>query len=144
MEAFAEPRPLKVRNRIAVLALCLFGAAGAFAAQISGTVINGTTNKPSSGDEVALLSLATGMDEVAKTTTDKQGHYTLNVPDDSTQHLVRVTRQSVSYFKSAPPGTATADITVYDAATQLNSVATEARVLTLSASGGSLEVGDRY
>ncbi|HZI57932.1 MAG TPA: hypothetical protein VFF39_14215 [Verrucomicrobiae bacterium] len=135
---------MKVRNRIAVLALCLFGAAGAFAAQISGTVINGTTNKPSSGDEVALLSLATGMDEVAKTTTDKQGHYTLNVPDDSTQHLVRVTRQSVSYFKSAPPGTATADITVYDAATQLNSVATEARVLTLSASGGSLEVGDRY
>ena len=34
---------------------------GAFAAQITGTVTNATTNKPSSGDEVVLLSLANGL-----------------------------------------------------------------------------------
>ena len=135
---------LKHSYSMTALALCLFASVGAFAAQITGTVTNGTTNKPSSGDEVVLLSLANGMDEVAKTKTDAQGRYTLNVPDENAQHLVRVARQSVHYFKSAPPGTTTADVTVYDAATQLDGVATNARVFHLQASGGSLEVRDEY
>ena len=135
---------MKVRNQIAVLALCLFGSAGAFAAQISGTVINGTTNKPSSGDEVVLLSLASGMEEIAHTKTDAQGHYTLTAPDDGAQHLVRVARQSVHYFKPVPPGATTADVTIYDAATQLSGIVTEARVFHLQASAGSLEVSDLY
>ena len=42
----------------------LLVCAGACAAQITGTVTNATTNKPSSGDEVTLLSLANGMEEV--------------------------------------------------------------------------------
>ncbi|HEX4604431.1 MAG TPA: hypothetical protein VH724_10580 [Candidatus Angelobacter sp.] len=135
---------MRVRNRITALALCWFVSAGAFAAQITGTVTNGTTNKPSSGDEVVLLSLASGMEEVARTKTDSQGHYTLNVPDEGAQHLVRVARQSVHYFKPAPPGTATADITVYDAATQLADVVTDARVFHLQAGGGSLEISDLH
>ena len=122
----------------------MFATAGAFAAQITGTVTNGTTNKPSSGDEVVLLSLANGMEEVARTKTDSQGHYTLNVPDEGAPHLVRVARQSVHYFKSAPPGTATADVTVYDAATQLQGIMADARVMHLQASAGSLDVNDMY
>jgi hypothetical protein len=124
--------------------LYLFASVGAFAGQITGTVTNGTTNKPSSGDEVVLLSLASGMSEVARTKTDSQGRYTLNVPDEGAPHLVRVARQSVHYFKSVPPGTNPADITVYDAATQLNGVASDARVFHLQASAGSLEVNDMY
>jgi len=119
-------------------------SAGAFAGQITGAVTNATTNKPSSGDEVVLLSLANGMDEVAKTKTDSQGRYALNVPDEGAQHLVRVARQSVHYFKSAPPGTATADITVYDAATQVEGLVTDARVFHLQASGGSMDVQELY
>src|SRR5439155_26703762 len=121
-----------------------FVSVSGFAAQITGTVTNGTTNKPSSGDEVVLLSLASGMDEVARTKTDSLGRYTLTVPDDNAPHLVRVARQSVNYFKSAPPGATTADVTVYDAATQLENVVTDARVFHLQASGGSLEVADMY
>ena len=117
---------------------------GAFAAQITGTVTNGTTNKPSSGDEVVLLSLANGMDEVARTKTDSQGRYTLNVPDEGAPHLVRVARQSVHYSKQAPPGTTTVDITVYDAATKLDGIMADARVFHLQASAGSLEVNDMY
>jgi hypothetical protein len=135
---------LRYRNRIAALALCLFATLGAFAAQITGTVTNGTTNKPSSGDEVVLLSLANGMEEVARTKTDSQGRYSLNVPDEGAPHLVRVARQSVHYFKSAPPGTTTADVTVYDAATQLQGILADARVMHLQASAGSLEVNDMY
>lgn len=135
---------MRYRNWIATLAFSLLASAGAFAGQITGTVTNATTNKPSSGDEVVLLSLANGMDEVAKTKTDSQGHYTLNVPDAGSQHLVRVARQSVNYFKSAPPGTSTADITVYDAATQVEGLGTNARVFHLQASGGSLDVHELY
>jgi hypothetical protein len=135
---------LRYRNWIATFVLSLLGFTGAFAAQITGTVTNATTNTPSSGDEVVLLSLANGMDEVAKTKTDRQGHYTLNVSDEGAQHLVRVVRQSVNYFKSAPPGTSTVDLTVYDAATQLDGLATDARVFHLQARGRSLEVEESY
>lgn len=133
-----------LKYRIAAFIFSLLVSAGAFAAQITGTVTNATTNKPSSGDEVTLLSLANGMEEVAHTKTDAQGHYTLNVPDENAPHLVRVARQSVHYFQSAPPGTSTADVTVYDAATELDGVTTNARVFHLQASGGSLEVRDEY
>lgn len=133
-----------MRYRIGAFIFSLLVSAGGFAAQITGTVTNGTTNKPSSGDEVTLLSLASGMDEVAKTKTDSKGHYAFNVPDDGAQHLVRVLRQSVHYFKSAPPGTSTADVTVYDAATQLTGVGPEARVFHLQASAGSLQVDETF
>jgi hypothetical protein len=135
---------LRYRNWIAPLILSLLVSVGAVAGQITGTVTNATTNKPSSGDEVVLLSLANGMDEVAKTKTDSQGHYSLNVPDEGAQHLVRVARQSVHYFKSAPPGTTTADISVYDAATQVEGLVTDARVFHLQASGGSMDVQESY
>lgn len=135
---------MRFGSRIARLAFCLFASAGAFAAQVTGTVTNGTTNKPSSGDEVTLLSLASGMEEVGKTKTDSQGHYTLNVPDENVQHLVRVTRQSVHYFKAAPPGASTVDIIVYDAGTQVEGLVTDARVFRLQASGGSMDVQESY
>jgi hypothetical protein len=135
---------LRYRNWIAALAFSLLASAGAFAGQITGTVTNATTNMPSSGDEVVLLSLASGMVEVGKTKTDNQGHYTLKVPDEEAPHLVRVARQSVNYFKSAPPGTTTADVTVYDAATQLDGLGTDARVFHLQAGGGSLDVQESY
>jgi hypothetical protein len=133
-----------LRYWIAAFIFSLLVSVGAFAAQITGTVTNATTNKPSSGDEVVLLSLANGMEEVAHTKTDAQGHYALNVPDENAPHLVRVARQSVHYFQSAPSGTSTADVTVYDAATELDGVTTNARVFHLQASGGSLEVRDEY
>lgn len=133
-----------MRYRVAAFILSLLLSVGAFAAQITGTVTNATTNKPSSGDEVTLLSLASGMDEVAKTKTDSQGHYTLNVPDENGQHLIRVARQSVHYFKAAPPGTTTVDVTIYDAATQVEGLVTDARVFHLQASGGSMDVQELY
>ena len=133
-----------LRYRIAAFMFSLLVSAGAFAGQITGTVTNATTNKPSSGDEVTLLSLANGMEEKGTTKTDSQGHYTLNFPDDGAQHLVRVARQSVHYFKGAAPGTTTVDITVYDAATQVEGLATDARVFHLQASGGSMDVQESY
>ena len=133
-----------MKYRIATFIFSLLLSAGAFAAQITGTVTNATTNKPSVGDEVVLLSLASGMEEVAKTNTDSHGHYTLNVPDENAQHLIRVARQNVHYFKAAPPGTTAVDVTVYDAGTQVAGLLTDARVFHLQASGGNMDVQELY
>jgi hypothetical protein len=135
---------LKLRNWIAAFLLCLLASLGAFAAQLTGTVMNGTTNQPSSGEEVVLISLASGMEEVSRTKTDSQGHFSLNLRDEQAPHLVRVQRQSVSYFKSVPPGTGSADVIVYDAATQLENITTDARVFHLQSNVGSLNVSDKY
>ncbi len=135
---------MRYRNWIATFVFSLLASSGSFAAQITGTVTNATTNQPAVGDEVVLLSLASGMEEVAKTKTNSQGHYTLNVPDEGAQHLIRVARQNVHYFKSPPPGATTADITVYDATTQLEGLVTEARVFRLQAGGGSMDVQESY
>ncbi|HEY2360508.1 MAG TPA: hypothetical protein VGK36_05295 [Candidatus Angelobacter sp.] len=133
-----------MRYRVAAFIFSLLVSAGAFAAQISGTVTNATTNKPSSGDEVTLLTLANGMEEAGTTKTDSKGHYTLNVADENAQHLVRVARQSVNYFKAAPPGTTTVDVTVYDSGTQVEGLVTDARVFHLQASGGNMDVQELY
>ena len=70
----------------------LFAGALAQAATVTGNVTDKTTGKPAAGDTVVLVEPMSGMSEVGRTTTDSQGHYTLNLPGDS-PHLVRVTHQ---------------------------------------------------
>jgi hypothetical protein len=138
-----KQKSVSVWYRSAVLAGCLLVAPALFAAQMAGTVVNGTTEKPGLGEEVVLLS-AGNTNEISRTRADNQGHFALNVPDDGTEHLLRVTRQSVDYFAPVPPGAANATLTVYDAATQITNVFEEARVYRLQASGGELDVNEAY
>jgi len=105
---------LTTRTVLIVFYSILFSAT-AFAAQITGTVTNGTSNKPSTGDQVVLLSLSGAMEEVAHTKTDAQGHYMLNSPGQG-QSLIRVDHQGVRYFKTVPQDTKVVNVTVYDAA----------------------------
>ena len=58
----------------------LFSSALAHAATVTGTVTDKTTGKPSAGDTVVLVDVQAGMGEVAKATTDAQGHYALKEP----------------------------------------------------------------
>ena len=99
-------------------ALVLALAGVAFSVTITGTVTNGTTNKPSAGDEVVVLRLAGGMDEAGRTTTDARGHFSLTVPDSPGPMLVRVTHDKVNYHATLPPGQSVADIQVFDATTK--------------------------
>ena len=136
--------PLRLGKQIAAAAFCLCFSAGLFAAQLTGTVTNGTTGKPSVGDDVTLLSLASGMEEVAHSKTDSQGRYSLELADQSVPHLVRVGRQGVYYFRAAPPGTTSADVTVYDAAKTVDNIIGEGRVFRFQTVGGQLEVSEMY
>jgi hypothetical protein len=135
---------LALWNRIALIAFCWLIAASSLAAQISGTVTNGTTNKPASGNEVVLLSLDGGMNEVSHTTTDSRGHFSIDVPDSNSPHLLRVNHQGVNYFASVPPGADATDITIYNAAKQVEGVAEVARVFRMQAAQGQLEVSVGY
>jgi hypothetical protein len=64
-------------------ALIFFIAAvnSASAATLTGTVTNGTTNKPAAGDEVILIKLASGMEEAGHTKADAQGKFSLNLDE---------------------------------------------------------------
>jgi len=130
--------------RIAALVFCWSISAGGFGAQLSGIVTNGTTGKPSAGTEVVLLSLEGGMNEVARATSDLQGHFTIDLPDTAAPHLLRVTYQGVGYFSSVAPGSGVADITIYNSARQVAGIFEDARVFRMQAEHGQLEVSVAY
>jgi hypothetical protein len=125
------------------LAVCAF-AAIAVAQNITGTVTNGTTSKPAAGDEVTLLSLSQGMQEVGSTKTDAQGKFTLKAPSDQqVPHMVRVTHDGVSYFpRGGPlmPGKTTAEVTVFDGAKKIDGLSQTVEVDRYQSDGTQLQV----
>lgn len=113
------------------------------AATITGTVTDGTNNKPSAGDDVILISLQQRMQEVARTKTDAHGKYSIDLPDDG-MHLIRVDHQKASYFQPAPPSTKTVDVQVYDVAATVPGITTEANVIRVETDPQGLHVTQSY
>jgi hypothetical protein len=111
-----------------------------FAASLKGTVTNGTTNKPSAGDEVILIKLAAGMEEVGHAKTDAQGKFSFTFADADSPHLVRAIHQGVMYHQPAPPRTNSVDLTVYDFSTKVSGVHAVADLMYLQATQGKLGV----
>lgn len=131
--------------RVAGLAFFMAVSANLFAADVTGTVTNGTTGKAAVGVEVVLLTHAGGgMDQAGKATTDAQGHYSINVPDPDAQHLARVSYQGVNYSESVPPGSRRADITIFDSAKEVSGIFEDARVYRIQAANGELNVEVTY
>lgn len=118
------------------------GGCVVMAAPISGTVTNQTTKKPSVGDSVELMRL--GMEVAAKTTTDAQGHFTLDATDGAPMHLLRVIHDKATYFRPVPAGTPTVNVDVYDVAEKVEGVATEADVARIEASPNGLSVIENF
>jgi hypothetical protein len=134
----------RTKHAIALATAIFLCTSLAFAADITGTVTNKTTNKPAAGDDVILLRLAQGMDEVARTKTDAQGQFKLNVADAAAPHLVRVNHRNVNYHKAAHPGTTSVNVDVYDAAETLDKVSQSVDVMRLEADGGTMRVIEMY
>ena len=125
-------------------AAVLLASAWAQAASVSGTVTNKTTGKPAAGDTVVLVDVQSGMSEVAKTTTNGQGHYSLSEPG-SGPYLIRVTHQGAGYFIAAPQGSGPGDINVYDVSAKVEGVFIEADVFEFETdASGQLHVIERY
>ncbi len=116
------------------------------AGTVTGQVINGTTSKPAAGDEVAILSLMQGMQEIGHTKTDASGNFKIDVPDDGTPHMVKVEHQGVSYFpKGGPlmPGATSATVQVYDVVKKAD-VGTTVNVMRVQADGTTLQATELY
>jgi hypothetical protein len=120
----------------------LFAGALAQAATVTGTVTNKTTGKPAAGDTIVLVEPMSGMSEVGHTTTDAQGHYTLNLPG-SNPHLIRVTHQGAEYFADVPKDGGTDDVSVYDVAAQVKGVSIDTDLLQIEAENGQLSVDEQ-
>jgi 5-hydroxyisourate hydrolase-like protein (transthyretin family) len=120
----------------------------AMAQTLTGVVTNKTTNKPAAGDDVVLLKLAQGMQELARTKTDSKGHFTIKVPSDEagSLHLVRVTHDRANYFEPAPAGAQSVAVEVYTAAAELEGVSVAEDVLQIQTTpdGNTLRVIEHF
>ncbi len=137
-----------VKNLIVKL-LMLFAVVSVASAQtITGVVTNKTTNKPSGGDDVVLLKLAQGMEELARTKSDARGHFAVKIPTNeaASPHLIRVTHDRANYFAAVPPGTTTADVEVYTGASELDGISVSEDVMQISTlpDGKTLRVVEHY
>ncbi len=141
----AAYRKMRMRPNPLVGALCAIIAftAGASAATITGTVTNGTTHTPAAGDTVTLIGLDQRMQEIAKTTTDGQGHFSIDAPDPG-MHLIRIDHQGAAYFQPAPPNTPNVNAQVYDVAAVVAGVNTVANVMRVETDAQGLRVTQSF
>lgn len=123
-----------------LLALCT----PAFAAELTGVVNNMTTNKPAAGNQVILMSLASGMEEVARTTTNAKGEFKVEIKDPSVAHLVRVSHHNVNYHRPAPPGTQSVEVEVFDAGEQIAGVTMAVHLIRMEADATNLNVTELF
>lgn len=95
------------------LFLCLLGLASflcipalsAQAGTVTGTVTNGTTNKPAAGVQMILIQLQGGMQPVDNTKTDANGHYQFTNAGLGGQMpmLIRAVYHDVFYHQPVAP-----------------------------------------
>src|SRR5271156_4832616 len=134
---------MRMRLRLSALCALLALASGASAATITGTVTNGTTHTPAARDTVTLISLDQRMQEIAKTTTDAQGHFSIDAPDPG-MHLIRIDHQGAAYFQPAPPNTPNVNAQVYDVAAVVAGVTTVANVMRVETDQQGLRVTQSF
>jgi hypothetical protein len=122
--------------------ILLFGSFS-LAQSITGTVTNGTTGKPAAGDDVTLIALSQGMQEIGSTKSDAQGKFSFPAPADRAPHMVRVTHGGVNYFPQGGPimpGATTAAVAVYDSAKKVESLNQTVEVNRYQTDGKQLQV----
>ena len=109
---------MKPARLFLLLLFCILTAA-AQNRSIGGVVTNGTSQRPSAGDEVVLLKLGQGMEEEARTKTDAHGEFKFTLNDSSAMHLIRVRHDNVNYHEPLPPNVNRVHVTVYNAVAQV-------------------------
>ena len=102
--------------------------------------MNATTGKAAAGDEVVLIKLAEGMEEVGHVRTDSKGAFRFKLDDTAGPHLVRAIHQGITYHHMAPPGATSVDVEVFDVAKNVHGVEVVADIMRLQAENGQLEI----
>lgn len=139
---FAARRCLRMVLSLGLM-FCAAGAAGA--GTLTGTVRNGTNGKPGAGVDIILMSLQGGMQPVANTKTDSQGHYRLdNSALGAEPMLLRAVYRGVLYHEPVPPGKATVDVEVFEPTEKPSAIAVAFHAVILQPTGSGLLVGEEY
>ena len=139
----AKPRTAETRRVTLILAWLTVVACSSIAAgaELRGQVINGTSNRAGSRDEVVLLSLSNeGMREEARTQADRIGRFSVAIADPQKTHVVRVVHQGVTYHQIAKLDAKTVVVVVYDVAAKLEGVSAVMDVERFEATADQLEV----
>jgi hypothetical protein len=129
---------LRLSPKIGVAVLVLLLGAVTSAQTLTGTLKNGTTGKPTAGDDVVLIKLAQGMEEAARTKADAGGHFSFKLPDAG-PHLIRAIHQGVTYHRMAPPGVSSVEVVVYDVSKKSDGVSVTADVMRFQAQSNELQ-----
>jgi hypothetical protein len=123
----------------------LFGAIGASASVLHGTVKNGTTGKTVSGVEVILLQLQGGMQPVGNSKTDAQGQFTFDNPSVGAQPmLVRAVYKGINFHTPLPPGRSDIEVAVFEPSKDPKTIAVGSRIVFFQPNGSTLTVGEEY
>jgi hypothetical protein len=122
-----------------LLSLSSLASAQESAQTLTGTVTNGTTSKPATGDEVILINLTNGMDVAGSTKADASGKFSFKLTGPPGPHLIRAIHQGVTYHQIAPPGTNSVDVNVYDVAARVTGLSVTVDVLRFQTDNGTLQ-----
>ncbi|MGB9008100.1 MAG: carboxypeptidase-like regulatory domain-containing protein [Candidatus Acidiferrales bacterium] len=139
--------PAAARATILLLLLCTLALSAnvAFAGTLDGTVKNGTNGKLAVGTDVILIQLQGGMQPVANTKTDSNGHYHFNNPQLGTgPMLLRVVYKGVNYHEPITPGKTTADVEVFEPTDKPDAFSVANHAIILQPDGSELMVGEEY
>jgi hypothetical protein len=129
----------------ALVALLTFAVGLASANTYTGTVRNGTNGKVAAGVDVILLNLQTGMETVANTKTDAEGHYQLTyTPTGQIPMLVRAIYKGNNFHAMLPPGSSAADVQIYEPTSDPKTIQFPGRLIFFQPNGANLRVGEEY
>jgi len=120
-------------------------AAAAEAGTLSGTVINRTTGKAEANVALDLLSPTQNMMELATTTSDAQGHF--SVTKDSiggAPVLIRATFHDVSFNTFAPPGRPSVEVEIYDISKDAKAISVPSHVIIFEPQDNKLVGAEEY
>jgi uncharacterized membrane protein YgcG len=134
-----------VARTLALIGLICFASPIVSAGTLQGTVRNGTNGQPAAGVDVILIQLQGGMQPVANTKTDAQGHFEFTHADiGAAPMLVRAVYRGVNYHEPIPPGKTTAEVQVFEPTDKAGTFAIAARAVILQPNATDLLIGEEY
>ena len=130
---------MRLSPRVAICTLMILTGVSALAQTLTGTATNGTTGRPAAGDQIILIKLSSGMEEVGHAKTDAQGKFSFHLDDPNSPYLIRAIHQEVTYHRMAPPGTTSVDLQVFDVAKKVEGVTVTADVMRIQTEDNQLQ-----
>src|SRR5271169_6815027 len=129
-----------IARGVACASLLLIAAVvNAHAGTLKGFAKNGTTGKPAGGVEIILIQLQGGMQPVANTKTDAQGHFTFDNPGlGAAPMLVRAVYNGINFHQPITPGKMSANIEVFEPTNDPKSFSIANHAIILQPNGADL------